>query len=372
MKTRAAVLYDFDKPLQVVDLDLDEPRENEVLVRLVANGLCGSDLHALRNELPVALPMALGHEGAGIVEKVGPGVTNVKPGDHVVTTYNPFCNACEYCLTGYPFLCANWSGGTLEGVLPAGPGRLRDSAGNDIRQWCYLGTLSEHAVLSSMSVIKIDDDLPLPQASLVACGGATGFGAPFNRAKVQPGQSVVVIGCGGVGSFALQGARAAGATTIIAADRNDFKLEMAKQHFGATHTINTEREDVVQRVKELTRDGQGADHAFEVISTPETIAQAIEATAKAGTCTIIGMMQMDHVGLQINPTMFVALHKTLYGSLYGASVPLADFRRYFDMYRSGQLKLDEAITREYRLDQVNEAFDDMIAGRNIRGVVRFD
>ncbi|SHH06816.1 S-(hydroxymethyl)glutathione dehydrogenase / alcohol dehydrogenase [Jatrophihabitans endophyticus] len=372
MKTRAAVLYDFDKPLRVEELELDEPKANEVLVRMMANGICGSDLHAIKAELPVSLPMALGHEGAGIVEKVGSAVTKVKPGDHVITVYNPFCNACEYCLTGTPYLCANWSAGTLEGILPGGDFRMRNANGDGIRQWCYLGTLSEHAVLSEMSVIKVDDDLPFAPISLVACGGATGFGAPFNRAKVQPGQSVLVLGCGGVGSFALQGARVAGATTIIAADRNDFKLEQAKLHFGATHTINTEREDVVQRCKELTRDGQGVNHAFEVISTPETIGQAIEATAKAGTTTIIGMMQMDHVGVPMNPTMFVALHKTLYGSLYGASIPQADFARYFDMYRSGQLKLDEAITREYTLDQVNDAFADVVNGTNLRGVVRFD
>lgn len=372
MKTRAAILYNFDEPLRVEEIELDEPKANEVLVRMMANGICGSDLHAIKNELPVSLPMALGHEGAGIVEKVGRGVTNVKPGDHVITVYNPFCNSCEYCLKGLPYMCAKWSGGTLEGVLPEGGFRMHDKDGNGIRQWCYLGTLAEHVVLSSMSVIKVDDDLPFAPISLMACGGSTGFGAPFNRAKVQPGQSVLVLGCGGVGSFALQGARVAGATTIIAADQNDFKLEMAKQHFGATHTINTTREDVVQRCKELTKDGQGVDHAFEVISTPETIGQAIEATAKAGTTTIIGMMQMDHVGVPMNPTMFVALHKTLYGSLYGASVPIADFDRYFRMYRSGQLRLDEAITREYRLDQVNDAFADMVEGRNLRGVVRFD
>ncbi|MFV0341030.1 MAG: zinc-binding dehydrogenase, partial [Parachlamydiaceae bacterium] len=344
----------------------------EVLVRMMANGICGSDLHAIRNELPVSLPMALGHEGAGVVEKIGPGVTRVKPGDHIVTVYNPFCNACEHCLKGYPFLCDRWSAGTLEGILPEGSARLRNSKGDDIRQWCYLGTLSEHSVLSEMSVIKVDDDLPFAPISLMACGGTTGFGAPFNRAGVQPGQSVMVLGVGGVGSFALQGAKAAGATTIIAADKNEFKLDMAKKHFGATHTINTSKEDVVQRTKELTRNGQGADHTFAVISTPETIGQAVEATAKAGRCTSIGMMQLDHVGVPINPTMVVALHQTIRGSLYGASIPEADFSRYFDMYRAGQLKLDEAITREYRLDQTNEAFDDMISGKNVRGVVRFD
>lgn len=372
MKTRTAILYDFNEPLRVEEVELDEPKANEVLIRLQANGICGSDLHAIKAEMPVTLPMALGHEGAGIVEKVGPGVTNVKPGDHVVTVYNPFCNQCEYCLKGLPTMCAQWSAGTLEGILPEGGHRIRDKQGRGIHQWCYLGTLSEHVVISAMSVIKVDEDLPFAPISLMACGGTTGFGAPFNRAKVQPGQSVLVLGCGGVGSFTLQGARVAGATTIIAADQNDFKLEMAEKYFGATHTINTSKEDVVQRVKELTKNGQGVDHAFEVISTPETIGQAIEATAKAGTCTIIGMMQMDHVGVPMNPTMFVALHKTLYGSLYGASVPEADFPRYFGMYRGGQLKLDEAITREYSLDQVNDAFDDMLAGRNIRGVVRFD
>lgn len=372
MKTRAAVLYNFNEPLRIEEVELEEPQANEVLVRLVANGICGSDLHAIKGELPVSLPMALGHEGAGIVEKVGPGVTKVKPGDHVVTVYNPFCNACEYCLKGLPFMCAKWAGGTLEGVLPEGGFRMHDKDGTGIRQWCYLGTLAEHAVLSEMSVIKVDEDLPFAPISLIACGGATGFGAPFNRAGVKPGDSVLVLGCGGVGSFALQGARVAGATTIIAADQNDFKLEMAKQQFGATHTINTTREDVVQRCKELTKDGQGVNHSFEVISTPETIAQCVEATSKAGSITIIGMMQMDHVGIPMNPTMFVALHQTMHGSLYGASVPQADFERYFNMYRSGQLRLDEAITKEYRLDQANEAIEDMVAGRNIRGVVRFD
>jgi S-(hydroxymethyl)glutathione dehydrogenase/alcohol dehydrogenase len=367
MKTRSAVLYAVGQPLKIEELELDEPKEREALVRMVATGFCHSDYHFMAGDAPIPFPMALGHEGAGIVEKVGPGVTRVKPGDHVVFTFIPNCGRCYFCISGMSQLC-DLGALILQGPQLDGTYRLRKGNQN-IGQIFMTSPFSEWTVAPEASLVRIDAEYPLERACLVSCGVATGVGAAVNRAKVAPGSSVLVIGCGGVGSNVVQGARAAGAGMIIAADLVDFKLEMARK-FGATHTINNGRESLIEKVMGLTN-GRGVDYAFEVIATPVTIGQAFDATRKGGTTVVVGMTSAKQETIPVNPFVLVLWQKSLLGTLYGASNPGTDIPRYLQMYRQGLLKLDELVTREYKLDQINQACKDMLDGKNIRGVIRF-
>lgn len=369
MKTRAAVIYRPGEPLRVEELELDEPHAGEVLVKMSAVGLCHSDYHVIAGDRPVGmLPMALGHEGAGIVERVGPGVTRARAGDHVVLMFIPSCGKCRYCVSGMSYACV-MSAGLSKGPLPDGTFRLHNQAGQNVGQFCMTGAFSEYAVVDERSVCVVDQDLPLEAACLVGCGVAGGFGAAVHRAKVTPGSSVLVVGAGGVGMNVIQGARIAGATTIIAADIVDSKLARAKD-FGATLTINSQKQDLVATAIEWTG-GAGVDFAFEAISSPATIAQAFAATAKCGTVVVIGLTPQSVDSIPISPLQFVLSQKTLMATLYGASNPLVEIPRLLDLYRHGQLKLDELVTRTYTLDEINQGYADMLAGKNIRGVVKF-
>jgi len=367
MKTRAAVLYGVGQPFVVEELDLDPPKEHEVLVHLAASGVCHSDYHVVTGDMQVPLPQVMGHEGAGIVEKVGPGVTRVKPGDHVVMSFIPSCGFCYFCVNGMTQLC-DLGAGILQGPQLDGTYRLHKD-GQDIGQTAMISTLSEWTVVPENSAVKIDDDYPLERACLVACGVTTGVGAAINRAKVAPGSSVLVLGCGGVGTNVIQGARIAGAGMIIAADLLDFKLEMAMK-FGATHTINNGRGNLIEKVMELTN-GRGVDYAFEAIGTPVTVGLVVDAIRKGGTAVAIGVNSMATETIPVNPFVLVLWQKSLLGTLYGGSNPRTDIPRMLQLFRSGQLKLNELVTREYKLDQVNEAYGDMIAGKIIRGVIRY-
>ena len=367
MKTRTAVIYAPGEPIRVEEIELDPPRDHEVLVRMVAAGICHSDYHIISGELPSYLPLALGHEGAGIVEAIGPNVTNCKVGDHVVLSFIPSCGKCRYCTSGHSNLC-NMSASILMGPQLDGTFRLHGEKG-DIGQMCVISTFSERTVVSDMSVVAVDDYYPLNRAVLVGCGVPTGIGAVIHRAKVTPGSTVMVIGCGGIGMNAVQGAALAGARMIIAVDVNDFKLEKAKE-FGATHTINSKKEDPVAIAKDLTW-GEGVDYAFEAIATPATIGQAYAATGKNGTVVVIGLTPATAESIPIPPLDLVLFQKTLMGTLYGDSQPRYDIPNLLKMYHAGKVKLDELVTRTYTLDQVNEAYADMIAGKNIRGVIEF-
>lgn len=370
MKTHAAVIFKPKEPLRVQELELDEPRAGEVLVKMSAAGLCHSDYHVIAGDRPVGMmPMALGHEGAGIVERVGPGVTRARAGDHVVLMFIPSCGKCRYCLSGMSHACV-MSAGLSKGPLPDGTFRLHDKDGQNVGQFCMVGAFSEYAVVDERSVCVVAPDLPLDVACLVGCGVAGGFGAAVHRARVTPGSSVLVVGAGGVGMNVVQGARIAGATTIIAADIVDYKLTRAGE-FGATHTVNSHKQDLVATVMELTG-GAGVDFAFEAISSPATIAQAFAATAKCGTVVVIGLTPQNFDSIPISPLQFVLSQKTLMATLYGASNPLVEIPRLLDLYRHGQLKLDELVTRTYALDEINQGYADMLAGKNIRGVVKFD
>ncbi|MBI4769588.1 MAG: Zn-dependent alcohol dehydrogenase [Chloroflexi bacterium] len=327
MKTHAAVTYQPGQPLVIEPLELDEPHAGEVRVKLAAVGLCHSDHHVMAGKRPVGMrPMVLGHEGAGVVEAVGPGVTRVRPGDHVVLTFIPSCGHCRYCQSGLTSACV------LGPKIAAGP-------------------------------------LPDGTYRLLGCGVVGGFNAAVTRARVRPGSSALVIGVGGVGMNVIQGARAASASTIIAADLGPRKLECARD-FGATHTIDASREEVVGRVLEITG-GAGVDCAFEAISGPETIAQAFAATAKLGTVVVVGLTPATVDSLPISPLQLVLGQKTLMGTLYGTSNAQVEIPKLLHMYAHGQIKLDELITARYALDQINQGYDDMLAGKNIRGVLVF-
>jgi len=370
MKTRAAVTYEPGQPLVVEALDLDEPKAGEVLVRMAAVGLCHSDYHVMAGDRPVGMrPMVLGHEGAGIVEAVGEGVTRIRPGDHVVLMFIPSCGKCAYCVSGNTHACVLGRqiarGPQLDGTY-----RLHNAAGDDVGQFCLVGAFSQHTVVSEHSLVVIDDDLPLDKACLVGCGVVGGFGAAVNRAGVTPGSSVLVIGLGGVGMNAIQGAAIAGATTIIAADTVSRKLTWARA-FGATHTVDAGKEDVVARVMEITAEA-GVDYAFEAISSPETIAQAYAATGRLGTTVVIGLTPSHFEDLPISPLDLVLSQKTLMGTIYGTSNAPAEIPKLLAMYRNGRLRLDELVTTTYPLDEINQGYEDMLAGKNIRGVVVFD
>lgn len=368
MKTRAAVLYRPGEAIRVEEIELDPPKDHEVQVKMVAAGICHSDYHIVVGDLPAYLPMALGHEGAGIVEEVGPGVTNCKPGDHVVLSFIPSCGTCYYCTRGHTNLC-NMGAAILMGPQLDGTFRMHNAQGENVGQMCVISTFSERSVVSDMSVVQVADYYPLDKAVLVGCGVPTGIGAVIHRAKVVPGSTVMVIGCGGIGMNAIQGAALAGARMVIAVDVVDFKLEKAKE-FGATHTINAKHQDVVQISKDLTW-GQGVDYAFEAIATPATIGQAYACTGKNGTVVVIGLTPATAESIPVPPLDLVLFQKTLMGTLYGDSQPRNDIPNLLAMYHAGKIKLDELITRTYTLDQVNEAYADMVAGKNIRGVIEF-
>jgi S-(hydroxymethyl)glutathione dehydrogenase/alcohol dehydrogenase len=353
---KAAVLYERRTPLVIDDLDLAPPGAGEVEVRLVASGVCHSDLHHVQRDTPTVLPVVLGHEGAGIVSTVGPNVTRVAPGDHVIIAFGPKCGECYYCVRGMPYLCT-----------PARPARPRlFKNGQVINQFLEVATYAERTVVSEKNVVKIRDDAPLAVCSLVACGVTTGIGAVINTARVEPGSNVVVIGTGGVGLNVVQGARLAGAARIIAVDVRDNKLEFARA-MGATHLINAAREDVVERVRALTG-GYGADYAFEVIGNPATINQAYESIRKGGTAVVVGVAD-ENAELTIKPVWLMRQAKTLMGCAYGSARPQVDFPRIVDLYMEGRIKLDELITRRFGLDEINEAFRAMEAGEVARGVI---
>jgi len=368
MKTRTAILYAPGEAIRVEEVELDPPKDHEVQIKMVAAGVCHSDYHLVSGELPGYMPMALGHEGAGIVEAVGSQVTNCKPGDHVVLSFIPSCGTCYYCTRGHTNLC-NMGAAILMGPQLDGTFRMHNSKGEDVGQMCVISTFSERSVVPDMSVVKVEDYYPLNKAVLVGCGVPTGIGAVIHRAKVEAGSTVMVIGCGGIGMNAVQGAHIAGARMVIAVDVVDFKLEKAKE-FGATHTINAKTQDVVQIVKDLTW-GAGVDYAFEAIATPATIGQAYACLGKNGTVVVIGLTPATAESIPIPPLDLVLFQKTIMGTLYGDSQPRVDIPNLLAMYHAGKVKLDELVTRTYTLDQINEAYADMLAGKNLRGVIEF-
>jgi S-(hydroxymethyl)glutathione dehydrogenase/alcohol dehydrogenase len=372
VRTRGAVVRECPGKLEVVELDVEDPRPDEVQIELVASGMCHSDDHHVSGDSPPAMfPFALGHEGAGIITKVGgPNRKGLKEGDHVVLSAVPSCGNCRWCVTGRPNLC-NLAAGILAGPRwTDGSFRLHEPDGTPVGQHCGISTFVETTTVSVDSVVKIDDDIPLELACLVGCGVCTGWGSAVNSAGVQPGDTVVVMGVGGIGANAIQGARHCGAAQIIAVDPVAFKREKAEE-FGATHSAATMAE-----ATELARgftDGQGADAVIVTVGVmrPEYVSQALGATRKAGTCVVTAIGQHAELDVPLSLYELTLYQKSLVGTLFGASRGAWDIPRLLQLYRTGQLKLDELVTRTYTLDEINQGYQDMHDGRNIRGVIRY-
>jgi S-(hydroxymethyl)glutathione dehydrogenase/alcohol dehydrogenase len=369
MKTEAAVLWEVGGKWVVEELDLDPPSEREILVELVGSGLCHTDDHSVTGDVPLYLPTVGGHEGAGIVREVGGDVTRFREGDHVVLTVVPSCGACRWCAAGLGNLCDRgaWA---LAGHAPDGTFRHHLN-GQDIGSFCQLGAFSRFVVTNEIQAVKIDDDVPLHLAALVGCGVTTGFGAAVRAGKVEPGDTVVVVGVGGVGMNAVQGARIAGAARIVAIDPVAFKREQALQ-FGATHTVAS-IEEAGELVSSLTR-GVGADKAIICVGVVrgEMIAPVMSLVSKSGRVVVTGVSPMYDDQVTLSLFDLAMMQKELVGHIFGQARAIADFPRIFELYRSGSLKLEELVTRTYSLDEINRGWEDMWEGRNIRGLIRFD
>lgn len=361
---QAALLLRIGEPLEVDAIELDEPGPGEVLVRLAASGVCHSCLHIMDGSMSwPALPVVLGDEGAGTVEQVGPDVTSVAPGDHVILSWSPSCGRCRYCVTGRPQLCERRP---ARGVMADGTVRRR-RGGVDI---AHMGpaTYATHSIVSSDSAVKIRDDMPLDKAALIGCAVTTGTGAVINTARVAAGASLAVFGAGGVGLNAVQGGRLCGAFPLIAVDIADNKLEFARG-LGATHVVNSRHTDPVSAIRDLTQ-GRGAEFTVVAVGSTGAIQQAWDALAPGGTCVVIGAPPAGET-VAVQPASLYRDEKRLTGSRYGSSRPLDDFARLVDLYLGGRLELDALITRQYELRDVNEAHRALAAGENLRGLLVF-
>jgi S-(hydroxymethyl)glutathione dehydrogenase / alcohol dehydrogenase len=365
---KAAICYERNQPVRIDDVKLDPPRREEVRVRLAATGVCHSDLSFVHGILPGKLPCVLGHEGAGVVEEVGDGVAHVAPGDKVVLSWVTPCFRCFYCRIGKPQLCELGEQINKTNRMPDGTTRVHKDQ-QDLYVFSALGTMAELAVVPANAAVKLPADAPLDRCALLGCAVMTGVGAVFNTAQVTPGSRVAVFGAGGVGLNAIQGAAIAGAERIIAIDSQPRKLEMARA-FGATDVVDASKGDAAEAVRALTG-GRGVDYAFEAIGRKETVEQAYAATRKAGTCVVIGLGSLKE-SASLNLFFLPLLEKRLLGCWYGSANVHVDIPRLLALYRAGKLKLDPLVTRTYPLSQVNEAFADMMAGVNARGVIVFD
>jgi len=360
---RAAVLHAFGRPLVVEELELDPPKAGELSVRMAASGVCHSDLHVAQGIHPTSLPVVLGHEGAGVVEEVGPGVTGLAPGDHVLLTWLPYCGHCRQCVRGRPNRCENtaWYDATLE------DGTCRFHLNGEPVHHYNTSSFAERSVVPARTAVKVDPGLPLTELALMGCAVMTGVGAVLNTAHVRPGDSVAVVGCGGVGLNVVQGARIAGAGTIVAIDVVPGKLELARE-LGATHVVDAGAGDPVEAVRDLVPGG--VDHAFEALGRPETIETTLALTGRGGQAVLIGMAPPDaRVPLDVLTTTLE--ERCVRGSWYGSCVPLRDLPLLVDLYRSGRLRLDPLITR-CTLDDVNDAFRRMVAGETARSVISYE
>ncbi|MGH9103937.1 MAG: NDMA-dependent alcohol dehydrogenase [Acidimicrobiales bacterium] len=373
MKTSGAVINKVPGTYEVVELEVDEPRQGELLVRMVASGLCHSDDHIATGDIPVAVyPWCGGHEGAGVVEQVGPGTPGFAKGDHVVFSFLPGCGRCRWCAAGMQNLC-DLGAGLLTGARFDDPTsyRMHLPDGGDVGQMCGISTFAERTTVALDSAVKIDEDLPMDKVCLLGCSVGTGWGSAVNSAQVRPGDTVIVMGIGGIGINAVQGAAHAGATNVIAVDPVALKREKALQ-LGATHSFESVAE-ANELAKSLTN-GQGADSVIVTVGVVrgEHVGQAFAATRKAGTVVVTGLGDITEVGIPVSLGELTLFQKRIQGSLFGASSPSADIPRQVQMYRDGRLELDGLVTATYHLDQVAQGYEDMHAGRNIRGVLLFD
>jgi NDMA-dependent alcohol dehydrogenase len=381
MKTHAAVLFGRGQDWQIEEIDLDPPREQEVLVRWEAAGLCHSDEHLRGSDIGATeetkevpqqavgglFPIVGGHEGGGVVLEVGPGVHSVQPGDHVAASFFPICGRCKMCITGHSNLCDMGAATFLPGQISDGTMRYH-LKGDDLNVMAKVGTFAQHSVVHEASLVKVDRDLPLNVVALVSCGVTTGWGSAVYRAEVKPGETVVVVGVGGVGINAVQGAPMAGAKNIVAVDPVEFKQKAALD-FGATHTASS-IDEAIPLVRDLTR-GEMADAVILVpsIMFGHLMAGALTLTGKGGTCVVTGVAPQAQTECSISLFELAMWQKEVRGVVFGAANPRFDIPNLLALYKAGQLKLDELITRSYPLDQINQGYQDMLDGVNIRGVL---
>lgn len=374
MKVRGAVLremgapapYARSRPLEIADLDLDGPGPGEILVRVRAAGLCHSDLSVLDGSRPRVMPMVLGHEAAGEVVELGPQVTGLAAGDHVVLTFVPSCGSCAPCLSGRAALCEPGGAANVAGTLLSGARRWHDRAPGDLHHHLGVSAFAEHVVVSARSAVRVDAELPFDVAALFGCAVLTGVGAVLHSARVAPGDSVAIFGLGGVGLSALLGARVAGAGTLVAVDRVAERLELARD-LGATHAICA-GPDAVAAVRAAT--GGGATHAIETAGSARVLADAYAATRRGGTTVSVGLPHPDEM-LELQAVSLVTEEKTLRGSYLGSSVPARDIPRFVALHRAGRLPVERLLTHRLGLDELNEGFDRLARGEGIRQAVIF-
>ena len=370
VQTEAAICWNAGEPWSVETIELDPPKEGEVLVRMVASGMCHSDEHLRTGDLAGMYPVIGGHEGAGIVEEVGPGVEGLAPGDHVVFGFVAACGRCPSCVRGHSSLC-DVGGLLMMGAQADGTFRHHSSSGQDLGTLVCLGTFARHTVVNQASCVKVFDHYPLDKACLVGCGVTTGWGSAVYAAEVKPGDDVVVIGIGGLGAAAVQGARLAGAERIFAIDPVPYKLEMATK-FGATHTASSIGE-AMPLVNEVTW-GKNADKVICTMGVGEggLMEQIMQLAAKGGRVVVTNIHPMSETEVTISLTWLTLLQKQLVGTIFGSANFRYDIPHLLRLYEQGQLDLDSMVTNTYSLDQVNEGYADMLAGKNIRGVILFD
>jgi alcohol dehydrogenase len=382
MRSRAAILHDVGGPWSVEDIELDPPRAGEVLVEMAAAGLCHSDDHVLTGDmsapnemmrqlrLPTMFPIIGGHEGSGVVLDVGDGVTDFAPGDHVVTSFVAVCGRCRWCACGMEYLCDMGAMVMTPGMPTDQTFRHHTADGQPLGHLSKIGAFAKHTVVSENSIVKIDPELPLVPAALLSCAIPTGYGSATNRAGVRGGDTVVVVGAGGIGTAAIQGARINGAAQIVAVDPVEFKQKSALR-FGATHSVAT-----IAEAQKLVRDLTRGVMADSLVVSPslisgEDVQALLDLTRKGGTCVLTGMTPGTTQSISVSLQDFILWNKNLAGTVFGSCNPRADIPRFARMYQTGQLQLDEMITKRYRLDDINEGYDDLRNGKIIRGVVDF-
>jgi S-(hydroxymethyl)glutathione dehydrogenase/alcohol dehydrogenase len=370
MRTKAALLHEIGGDWQIEEVELGDPVPGEVQVRLVSSGLCHSDHHLRTGQSPAPLPIIGGHEGAGVVVKVGPGVTQFAEGDHVVTAFIPACGTCAPCSRGAQNLCDEGAGLVSGVAIADGTPRVTQN-GEGVTQMCLLGTFSPYITVNEASLIKIEDDIPLREAALLGCGVATGWGSATAIGGTRPGDTVVIVGIGGVGINSVQGARAAGARHIVAVDPVEFKRETA-QRYGATHTF-TSMDEALPALTEMTW-GRLADTVILTVGEikGEHIAPALAMTAKGGQVIVVGMGDAYSKDVQMSLFDLTLMQKRVQGAIFGGAGPRTQVPLLLNEYRAGHLDLVGLVTRTYRLEDVNQAYDDMLEGRNIRGMIVYD
>ncbi|WP_422743077.1 NDMA-dependent alcohol dehydrogenase [Mycobacterium sp. WMMD1722] len=370
MKTKGALLWELNAPFRVDEIEIGDPVDDEVQIRMHAAGMCHSDYHLTTGATPIGLPALGGHEGAGVITKVGRNVTSLAEGDHVILAFIPACGQCQPCLKGHRSLCDR--GALLLGGKAIADGTSRVTAGShEVSPMNLLGTFAPYMTVHKDSVVKIDADVPFETAAIMGCAVPTGFGSATNVAEVQPGETVVIIGVGGIGLSALQGAVISGARNVVAIDPVEFKREQAIK-FGATHVYSSMAE-AINPVLELTH-GFMAEKTIIAVGEMrgEYIEEAMTLTAKTGTCVVTGMGSMFDVDVKLNLFLFTMMQKTLKGNIFGGGSSHVETPRLVGLYKSGLLQLDEMVTNTYRLEDINTGYTDMLEGRNIRGVIRFD